>query len=57
MKAMSNKTIEEIKKSSSYTIDPLKNLYNTFVDYYMLFGQFPYIFKNYKFEENIMEIK
>ena len=27
---MSNKTIDEIKKSSSYTIDPLNNLYICF---------------------------
>ena len=53
MKAMSNKTIDEIKKSSSYTIDPLNNLYNAFVDFYKFFGQFGYAFENYKFVKKI----
>ena len=57
MKSMSNKTIDEIQKRYQYKIDPLDNLKTAFVEYNMLFGEFIYVFKQYKFDENIMELK
>jgi len=57
MKAMSNKTIDEIQKRYQYKIDPLDNLKSAIVEYSLLFGEFIYIFKQYKFDENIMELK
>ena len=57
MKAMSNKTIDEIQKSYEYKIDPLNEFKSAFVKYWMLFEQFIDVFQQYKFDENIMELK
>ena len=57
MKAMSNKTIDEIQKRYQYKIEPLDNLKSAFVEYSLLFGEFIYVFQQYKFDENIMELQ
>ena len=54
---MSNKTIDEIQKRYQYKIDPLDNLKSAFVEFSLLFGEFIYVFEQYKFDENIMELK
>lgn len=54
---MSNKTIDEIQKSYEYKIDPLNEFKSAFVKYWMLFEQFIDVFQQYKFDENIMELK
>ena len=54
---MSNRTIDEIQKSYEYKIDPLNEFKRAFVEYWMLFGQFIDVFQQYKFDENIMELK
>ena len=41
---MSNKTIDEIQKRYQYKIDPLDGLKTAFIEYYMLFGEFIYVF-------------
>ena len=53
---MSNKTIDEIQKRYQQKIDPLDDIENAFVEYSLLFGEFIYVFKHYKFDENIMEL-
>ena len=57
MEAMSNKNIDEIQKRYQYKIDPLDNLKSAFVEFSLLFGEFIYVFEQYKFDENIMELK
>ena len=54
---MSNITIDEIQKRYQYKIEPLDNLKSAFVEYSLLFGEFIYVFQQYKFDENIMELK
>ena len=54
---MKFKTIDEIKKSYEYKINPLDNVNAGTIEYIYLFGTFGLVFDNYKFDENIMEIK
>ncbi len=54
---MSNKTVDEIQKSYQYTIDPLDDLSTALIEYSLLFGKFIFLLKQYKFNENIMELK
>ena len=54
---MKSKTIDEIKKSYEYKINPLDNIRTGLIEYCLLFGTFGLVFDNYKFDENIMEIK
>lgn len=54
---MESKTIDEIKKSYEYKINPLDDLRTGLYEYLLLFGTFGLVFDNYKFDENIMEIK
>jgi hypothetical protein len=54
---MKFKTIDEIKKSYEYKINPLDNVNAGPIEYIYLFGTFGLVFDNYKFDENIMEIK
>ena len=55
--AMKFKTIDEIKKSYEYTINPLDNIKTGLIEYCLLFGAFGLVFDKYKFDENIKEIK
>ena len=57
MKKMSNKTIDEIRKSYQYKIDPLDDINTALIEYCMLFGQFIVVFEEYKFDENILELR
>ena len=54
---MESKTIDEIKKSYEYKINPLDNLRTGEYEYLLVFGAFGLVFDKYKFDENIMEIK
>ena len=54
---MKFKTIDEIKKSYEYKINPLDNIRTGLIEYCLLFGTFGLVFDNYKFDENIMELK
>ena len=54
---MKSKTIDEIKKSYEYKINPLDNIRTGLIEYCLLFGTFGLVFKKYKFDENIMELK
>jgi hypothetical protein len=54
---MKFKTIDEIKKSYEYKINPFDNIKTGLYEYCLLFGTFGLVFDNYKFNENIMEIK
>ena len=57
MKELSNKTVDEIQKRYQYKIDPLDDLSNADIEYSLLFGKFIFILEQYKFDENIMELK
>ena len=57
MKKMSNKTIDEIRKSYQYKIDPLDDINTALIKYCLLFAQFIVVFEEYKFDENILELK
>ena len=48
---MKFKTIDEIKKSYEYKINPLDNVNAGTIEYIYLFGTFGLVFDNYKFDE------
>ena len=47
---MKFKTIDEIKKSYEYKINPLDNVNAGTIEYIYLFGTFGLVFDNYKFD-------
>jgi hypothetical protein len=54
---MKFKTIDEIKKSYEYKINPSDEYQTGLIEYCLLFGTFGLAFDDYKFDENIMEVK
>lgn len=54
---MKPKTIDEIKKSYEYNINPFDNRNKGLIEYCLLFGTFGLELESYKFDENIMEKK
>ena len=57
MKSDKSLTIDDIKKKYSYKIDPLDLIFTARIKYGFLYGRFLDRFEEYKFEENIKEIK
>jgi hypothetical protein len=54
---MKFKTIDEIKKNYEYKINPSDEYQTGLIEYCLLFGTFGLAFDDYKFDENIMEVK
>ena len=57
MKQDKSLTIDDLKKKYDYKIDPLNFTDDAFIIYCLLYGTFALTYRDYRFEENVEEIK